>query len=236
MKIWKDNEVKSLFCEVEKCKSERKSLKFAFEAHATKFGRKPNSVRNYYYHEVDNLAKDQARNERLGVELSQHAKMHFKNFDEESEKELVTKIDKLTNSGMSVRSACQKLSGGNLALMTRFQNKYQNIKRKNSKDNIIPFRKTRVLTEADLNSLFVGLCKLIKKNAQEEGNVVLRQAFSELENKQKEIKDLKDQISQLRSENQNLQMKLQNQNSKSEKLKEHLRKTAGNSKLGQLKV
>ena len=55
MKIWKNVEVKDLFEAVEDCKKRGEPLKLAFVSHANKYSRKPNSVRNYYYKEVENL-------------------------------------------------------------------------------------------------------------------------------------------------------------------------------------
>ena len=169
MKIWNDDEVKNLFAEVENCKKKSVSLKEAFVNHAKKFSRKPNSVRNYYYHEVDNLKDDVKRCERLSIDLRLHQKNHFENFDENEQSLLVEKIDALVGQGMSVRSACYKLCKGDLTLMTRYQNKYQSVKKEKLKtknvDNVILFKnKQKVLTDNDINSLFLGLVKLIKKS------------------------------------------------------------------------
>ena len=59
--VWKDEEVKSLFEEVRLCKSQGRALREAFAAHAKKHFRKPNSVRNYYYGEIERLKKDEKR-------------------------------------------------------------------------------------------------------------------------------------------------------------------------------
>ncbi len=225
MKNWNDREVKELFVEVEKCKKESVSLKEAFLAHAKTFNRKPNSVRNYYYHEVDNLQNDVERTQRLGIDLSKHVKTHFEGFDKVQEGELFEKIEKLTIEGLSVRSACLKLSGGNLTLMTRLQNKYQNMKRKLEKkeDKIIPFKQKR-LTESDINNLFLGLVKLIKKTAVEEvqnnsgTNELLKKAFKELNEKDVQIVKLKHENEKLKAENKLLSAK----GGKQEVLKERL--------------
>ena len=218
MKIWKDEEVKSLFKEVEKCKSEGSALREAFANHAKSFKRKPNSVRNYYYHEVDNLSADKKRCARLGIDLSGHEKTHFVEFDKVQEGELFEKIEKMVAGGQSVRAACMELSGGDLCKMTRLQNKYQNMKRKLKKpDNIIPFKQNqKVLTDADINSLFLGLVKLIKKTAMDEAkqsiqapNELLRKAFLDLTKKDKEISALKAEFERLKTENQSLRMKLE---------------------------
>ncbi len=238
MKIWNDEEVLSLFKEVEVCKETKQSLKFAFSCHAEKYKRKPNSVRNYYYHEVDNLKKDQKRCQKLGIDLKLHDKNHFLNFDETEEETLLKKIDECTKQGLSVRSACYKLSNGDLALMTRIQNKYQNLKRKQeNNDNIIMFRnRQKVLTESDINSLFMGLVKLIKKTAvedfmektkteKESSAYLLKRAFVDLGKKDKQIAELRAEFEVLKKENQKLVSKLNEfgQN-KNQMLKAHMSK------------
>ncbi len=216
MNIWNNEEVKSLFQTVEESKKNQKSLKNAFVAHANRFKRKPNSVRNYYYMEVENLKKDKKRCGMLGINLTLHEKSLFQNFDKTEEEKLVNQIDQLQKQGFSVRSACMKLSKGDLTLMTRLQNKYQNIKRKETsekKDNIIMFRQNRkVLTDNDITSLFMGLVRLIKKTAMEDAMEKaqltatrnLKQALTDLEDKNKKIELLEKKLENMKIENEKL--------------------------------
>ena len=205
--IWSDEEVKSLFNTVEEKRGKGESLKNAFSMHAQKFHRKGNSVRNYYYHEVDNLQKDDARRTRLNIDLKKHIKNRLVPFSKEQEEKFLSEVKALTDKGMSVRSACFKLSNGDMTLMTRLQNKFQNLKKEKveKKDNIITFKSRKTLTDADINSLFAGLVKLVKKNAYEEVNVkikeeketseyLLKEAYLELNKKEKEINKLKDEL------------------------------------------
>lgn len=205
--IWSDEEVKSLFNTVEEKRGKGESLKNAFSMHAQKFHRKGNSVRNYYYHEVDNLQKDDARRTRLNIDLKKHIKNRLVPFSKEQEEKFLSEVKALTDKGMSVRSACFKLSNGDMTLMTRLQNKFQNLKKEKAekKDNIITFKSRKTLTDADINSLFAGLVKLVKKNAYEEVNVkikeeketseyLLKEAYLELNKKEKEITKLKNEL------------------------------------------
>lgn len=205
--IWSDEEVKSLFNTVEEKRGKGESLKNAFSMHAQKFHRKGNSVRNYYYHEVDNLQKDDARRTRLNINLKKHIKNRLVPFSKEQEEKFLSEVKALTDKGMSVRSACFKLSNGDMTLMTRLQNKFQNLKKEKAekKDNIITFKSRKTLTDADINSLFAGLVKLVKKNAYEEVNVkikeeketseyLLKEAYLELNKKEKEINKLKNEL------------------------------------------
>ena len=139
--------------------------------------------------------------------------------------------------GESVRSACYKLSDGNLTEMTRLQNKYQNLKKKTKNfDNVIKFKqKSKILTDNDINSLFIGLVKLIKKNAIDEYieknskesqamSVLLKKAFFDLGKKEKELSQLKGDFERLKEENQELSKICKNLTDKKEVLKEHLLK------------
>lgn len=246
MKLWNDDEVKSLFNEVEYCKNNQQALRMAFVLHAKKFKRKPNSVRNYYYKEVDNLASNEQRCKSLGIELEKHQKTHFVAFDEKEEEKLLKDVSEMVASGKSVRAACQILSGGNLSLMTRLQNKYQNSKKKES--NVIPFRqKQKLLTENDINSLFMGLVKLIKKTAIEDfmektklekqsSSFLLKKAFLDLNKKDKQIADLRADFEKLKEENKTLLTQLEKSASKNDAFKRHLLKNKGENFLENKKV
>ena len=234
MKIWGDEEVKFLFSEVEKCKDEKLPLREAFSVHAEKFGRKQNSVRNYYYADVENLKKDKARLTRLGISLDKHGKSYFKKFEKDEEEKLLKQIKKFKQSGFSVRQACEKLSGGDLAEMTRLQNKYQNLTKRKMPDNVIAFKKERLLTESDINSLFMGLVKLIRKTAvdelmektrieKESSAYLLKRAFMDLNKKDKQITALRAEFENLKNENRALLEKIEESKFlKNEKLKKKL--------------
>lgn len=218
--LWADEEVKSLFQYVEEVKSNSEPLKNAFILHAKKYNRKPNSVRNYYYHEVDNLASDAKRAEKLNIDIKNHEKNEINYFSQSEEDELMKKIENLVKEGSSVRKACLTLSNGDIDKMLRYQNKYRNYISKNkdaSKNNIIKFtkRKNEILTESDINSLFMGLVRLVKRTAVEElsgkmkeeresQNYLLRKALVDLNKKDKQIKELKEEFMQLKMENARL--------------------------------
>ena len=240
--IWKNQEVKDLFMVVEKFKNENKSLKEAFDSHAKKYGRKPNSVRNYYYHEIDNLAQDVSRLKKIGIDLSKHQKSEIAYFSEAEEKALMERIHRMVSDGVSVRKACLALSNGDVSKMLRYQNKYRNYIAKQKpkyekKDNIIKFtNKKNTITEGELQALFMGLVRLVKRNAQEEydaklklqlekANSSLRKAIVEMSGKEKEFKDLKNNFLKIKEENLALKQELlQARCDKASKLKEKLNK------------
>lgn len=220
---WEDQEVVDLFNQVEFQKESNKPLKEAFKNHAEKYRRKPNSVRNYYYYQLEQLKNDITKTKRLGIDLSLHEKIEIEYFSKDEEDRLISKIDKLVKSGQSIRKACYQLSGGDLNLMLRYQNKYRNhIAKAQSKtkvmpDNIISFscKKKASLTDGDINSLFLGLVRLVKRSAIEEytqnmkdtqnsANEMLRKTIIDLNKKNKELSDLKESLVKLKLENSRL--------------------------------
>lgn len=184
--IWEEKEVQSLFCEVENCRENNLPIKHAFIKHAEKFARKPNSVRNYYYHEVDNLSLDKLRAERLGINLSKHQKNEISFFSEGEESFVIAEIDRLQKEGMSVRKACLTLAKGDADLMLRYQNKYRNHKTEVAGAKVIEFKKpSKGLSDDEVQSLFMGLVRLVKKNALLEGEEKYRGKLKEANEKLK---------------------------------------------------
>jgi len=82
-------------------------------------GRKPNSVRNYYYMQL---------REQAGQDLRRAAP--FEMFTEEEVHDLLRQVLSARGRGQSVRSCVMDLSHGDRALMLRYQNKYRAILRK----------------------------------------------------------------------------------------------------------
>lgn len=217
--VWKDEEVKSLFKAVEDNKQAGKPTREAFETHAKKFGRKANSVRNYYYHELENLQSDLQRASRLEINLAEHKKNHFSKFSEEEKNNIICKIQEKLSQGYSVRKACLLLSGGDAKEMLRLQNKYRTNQAQPS--NVIAFKKKQnsKITDADINELFMGLVKLIKKTALEEAkqslsdqtlqsNLTIRKLVTQIGEKQRELSFLKEDYLNLKKENAMLKKKL----------------------------
>ncbi len=218
--IWKDEEVKSLFKEVENSKSAGKAIREAFNEHAQKYGRKPNSVRNYYYHEIDRLNEDKARLKKLHIDLSSHEKSQFSFFTEEEKNKMINKIKEKLDEGYSVRKACLMLSGGDVKEMLRLQNKYR-ASESAKQSNVLKFkaRSANKITDGDINSLFMGLIKLVKKNALEEAKSqvsaeklesasTIRKLIMEMGQKERELNFLRDDYASIKKENSLLKKKL----------------------------
>lgn len=235
MKIsfWKDEEVKNLFSFVESEKNKNKKMTAIFKEFASISGRKPNSIRNYYYLELQNAEKSSLRLKNLGIDINNHIVKKNNKFSDNETQKLIEEITRLKSLGYSVRSACHKLAGGDLNKMVRLQNKYRVLcsKDKNTEsrakmelskkgfitDNNIITMPTlnKGLSDSDINSLFMGLVKLVKKSALENANRnlikdvefandSLRKALVKLSQKESQIKEIRKEFKILSQENQNL--------------------------------
>ncbi len=188
------------------------------------------SVRNWFYKVRKEFFRNKNVFESLGLEKSFLTKVFKeKHFSPENEKFVLYEILK-SNSG-SVRSACIGLANGDKSLMSRYQNKYQNViknkkeevlkimKDLNSKgieirnpyknDNIVKMeRKKEFLSDADIKSLFMGLVRLVKKSAEKEvGDSLKREAEFANSTLQKALVDLRRNkllVEELRAQNKKL--------------------------------
>ncbi len=218
---WNDQEVKALFSLVEDFKKQNKTLLEAFSVHAQKFDRKPLSVRNFYYQKCDEILENQDLQRKLDINIKLHQKNNFAKFDERQTDKLLAFIKKRQQEGKSVRSACMELSNNDAKMLVRLQNKYraekqkqvekqssknslrtENIATKNS-SNIISFPVEQKLvpqklTDAEIQSLFLGLVNLIKKSTKqtmiediekerEKLSVVVRNTTLEMQQKNEKI-------------------------------------------------
>lgn len=224
--IWSEAEVKTLFKFVEIKKSEGFALINIFKLFANFVGRKTNSVRNYYYKEVERLVKDKKRCSELSINISQHKVLNVAPFSKQDEVELQKQVEELMEKGNSVRKACLILADGDATKMIRIQNKYRslkNIKKENESSNIIkmPIKRT-MLNDEDVNALFLGLVKLVKKqqyekvraqyeNDLESANLKLKEAFAGIVEKENKIDKLQKQIKLLQSQTRVLKRKCEEQ-------------------------
>ena len=110
---WSDTENKLLWETADEAQQQGLPLKAVFEQIARQTGRRPNSIRNYYYAQVrehDGGAERPAR---------------FVPFTQQEVDWLMEQVLVARAAGQSVRSCLQKLSGGDHSLMLRYQNKYR---------------------------------------------------------------------------------------------------------------
>ena len=165
----------------------------AFLLHSKKFNRKSTSVRNFYY----NLIKLKKENPNKFKNIFPiFYSFDTRRFDEKSQEELLLNLlDNSDN--LSVRKKCLKLANFDKTKMLRIQNKYYNLLKNNPNlvkkcvfllkkakkpvrdigktqnptmpKNIIsmPVNSTKILSDADINSLFLGLVNLVKENTKQ---------------------------------------------------------------------
>ncbi len=219
--MWEDEEVKSLFKFVEVKKSEGVPLIKIFKQFGDKVCRRQNSVRNYYYKEIKQMQKNPKRAKNLQINLCNHLAKTPEHFSKDQTAEVVNNIKDLLKEGYSVRGACLKLSHGDATKMVRLQNKYRSeVKYKNEQTNTsniikMPVKK-EVLAENDITALFLGLVKLVKKQAEIKASESvqkelitssqkLKTAILEIATKQVKIEKLKNEIALLNKKIQKMQ-------------------------------
>lgn len=110
---WSETENQLLWETADEAQQKGLPLKAVFERIAQQTGRRPNSIRNYYYAQV-----------RQRDDLQQHP-ARFIPFTQQEVDWLIEQVLIARAAGQSVRSCLQKLSGGDHSLMLRYQNKYR---------------------------------------------------------------------------------------------------------------
>ena len=110
---WSDTENKLLWETADEAQQQGLPLKAVFEQIARQTGRRPNSIRNYYYAQVREHEGGGDRPAR------------FVPFTQQEVDWLMEQVLVARSAGQSVRSCLQKLSGGDHSLMLRYQNKYR---------------------------------------------------------------------------------------------------------------
>lgn len=111
---WREEETQLLWNQVRQASQQGAPLREVFESVAAALGRKPNSIRNYYYAQLK---------EKNEPELKRA--MPFETFSDDEVRALVRTILQKKGEGMSVRACVTEMAGGDKALMLRYQNKYR---------------------------------------------------------------------------------------------------------------
>lgn len=112
---WSTQEDEKLWSAVSQAQEDKLPLRQVFERVAFETGRKPNSIRNYYYAQM---------RERSGEEC---ARPRFVAFEQEEMTQLLRDVFMCRAQGMSVRASVAQLAEGDRVLMLRYQNKYRSL-------------------------------------------------------------------------------------------------------------
>ena len=116
---WREDEIDRLWDEIRRANEQGQPLRSVFEEMGDQLGRKPNSVRNYYYMRLRAQDHDAMRRAEP-----------FETFTENEVRALVRSVLMLRGQGKSVRAAVMELAQGDHARMLRYQNKYRAVIKK----------------------------------------------------------------------------------------------------------
>lgn len=116
---WREDEIDRLWHSVRQANENGLPLRSVFEEMGEALGRRPNSVRNYYYMQM--RAKDSTAARRASP---------FETFTESEVRALVKAVLRARAQGQSVRACVMALSGGDQSRMLRYQNKYRSTVKK----------------------------------------------------------------------------------------------------------
>jgi len=169
---WTEKENKKLFAEIKKAQSTGKPLNRVFEKISSETGRKPNSIRNYYYQKIKEMG------------LSDIAPpSHFTSFNDEEVVTLISTMLTCQAQGQSVRSCALEMGSGDKTKMLRYQNKYRSVLKTNpelvqnvmsmlaseGKEFVNPFGKTQKKRKSTKQMKFSDLLGDLLSNLQSSG-------------------------------------------------------------------
>ncbi len=112
---WSEEENHLLWETADEAQQQGLPLKQVFERIAQQTGRRPNSIRNYYYAQVRQRGAEHIPSPR------------FVPFAAGEVEQLVEQVLRARAKGQSVRACLQEMSMGNHSLMLRYQNKYRSV-------------------------------------------------------------------------------------------------------------
>ena len=111
---WREEETQLLWNRVREASQQGAPLREVFESVAAALGRKPNSIRNYYYAQLK-------ERDEPGLKRA----LPFETFSDDEVRSLVRTILRKKGEGMSVRACVTEMAAGDKARMLRYQNKYR---------------------------------------------------------------------------------------------------------------
>lgn len=191
MKGFTKSETELLLSEVLKAGKIGKSLSAVFQDVALKTNRAKGSVRNYYYSLIKNEDK-KTEMEKFVEGASKLSANRAQSFTKEDEDFLINAINVGKKNGKSVRRTIMELSDGNDKLALRYQNKYRNYLKKESRVKLekLPVRAEDFRYFSKLSREIDGLVEKIKDKYANEC-VKLKKENEELS---RELKALKRQF------------------------------------------
>lgn len=117
---WTQQEDRLLLSAAQSARREGRALRSVFEDVAAQTGRKPNSIRNYYYERI----------KQSDVEGELYHSAAFVPFKREEVRNMLRTILARRANGVSVRSCTLDMGNGDTRSMLRYQNKYRSVLKK----------------------------------------------------------------------------------------------------------
>lgn len=228
----KKERIKRLFLAIQKEKKKGKlSLNKTIESVSKDLNLKTESVRNYYYKNLKFLRENSLFASELGIDLNVFEKKSFERFDEKNKNHLFEFVTQNLNRGVSVRQSCMSLANNDAKQMLRYQNKFRNMLKQKNKDvekrreekmeeKVININKAKLelskkISDNEINALFMGLIKIVKKAAKESADEELKkECFEANQNFRQTIIDLNKTESELKKAcelNKQLNLKIESQ-------------------------
>ena len=113
---WQKQEIEALEQSVQQAELSGEPLRSVFERMGQELGRRPNSIRNFYYAQV-----------RARQEDGSARALPFETFTQEEVEALMKSVLTARAQGVSVRACVRELAGGDRTRMLRYQNKYRSV-------------------------------------------------------------------------------------------------------------
>ena len=113
---WQKQEIEALERSVQQAEQAGEPLRSVFERMGQELGRRPNSIRNFYYAQV-----------RARQEDGSPRALPFETFSQEEVEQLLRSVLTARANGVSVRACVRELAGGDRTRMLRYQNKYRSV-------------------------------------------------------------------------------------------------------------
>ena len=113
---WQKQEIEALERSVRQAEEAGEPLRSVFERMGQELGRRPNSIRNFYYAQV-----------RARQEDGTPRALPFETFTPEEVEQLLERVLTARAQGVSVRACVRELAGGDRTRMLRYQNKYRSV-------------------------------------------------------------------------------------------------------------
>lgn len=111
---WQKQEIEALQRSIDDAEKSGESLRSVFDRLGQQLGRKPNSIRNFYYAQI--RTQDGCETGRA---------LPFETFSPGEVEQLIENVLVARAQGMSVRACVRQLAGGDRTRMLRYQNKYR---------------------------------------------------------------------------------------------------------------